>query len=67
MTFTIWTKVQLQWAARHAVKHGDTDSTCLGAKFFQVLRKTEALYNLKPYTLPSDQEWFYSSLAIHQA
>jgi hypothetical protein len=67
MTLTIWTEAQLQWAVRNAVKHGDTDNTCLGAKISQVLRETEALYNLKPFTLPSHQEWFYSSLTIHQA
>jgi hypothetical protein len=67
MTLTIWTEAQLQWAVRNAVKHGDKDNTRLSAKISQVLRETEALYNLKPFTLPSDQEWFYSSLAIHQA
>jgi hypothetical protein len=68
MTLTIWTEVQLQWAVRNAIKqHGNTDNTRLGAKISQVLRETEALYNLKPFTVPSDQEWFYPSLAIHQA
>jgi hypothetical protein len=67
MTLTIWTEVQLQWAVQNAVKHGDTDNIRLGAKISQVLCETEALYNQKPYTLPSDQEWFYPSLAIHQA
>jgi hypothetical protein len=67
MTLTIWTQVQLHWAVRNAVKHGDIDTTRLGAKISQVLRKTGALYNLQPYTLPSNQEWFYPSFAIHQA
>ena len=67
MILTIWTEVQLQWAVRNAVKHGDTDDTRLGAKIAQVLRETEALYNLKHSTLPSDQVLFYPSLAIHQA
>jgi hypothetical protein len=67
MILTIWTEVQLRWAVRNAVKHGDTDDTRLGAKIAQVLRETEALYNLKPTTLPSDQGMFYPSLAIHQA
>jgi hypothetical protein len=67
MTLTTWTKVQVQCAVRNAVKHGDTDNTRLGAKISQVLvRETEALYNLKPFILPSDQECFYPSLAIHQ-
>jgi hypothetical protein len=67
MILTIWTEVQLQWAVRNAVKHGDTDATSLGAKFSQVLRETEAIYDLKPTTLPSDHHIFYPSLAIHQA
>ena len=68
MILTIWTEVQQQWAVRNAVKHGDTDATSLGAKFSQVLRETEAVYNLKPTTtLPSDHHIFYPSLAIHQA
>jgi hypothetical protein len=66
MTLTIWMEVQLQWAVQNAVKNGDTDNTRLGAKISQVLRETEALYNLQPFILPSDQEWFYPSLAIHQ-
>jgi hypothetical protein len=43
------------------------DDTCLGAKLAHVLGETEALYNLKHYTLPWDQGLFYPSLAIHQA
>jgi hypothetical protein len=67
MTLTIWTEVQLQWEVRNAVKHGNTDNTRLGTKISQVIRETEAFYNLKHFTLPSDQEWFYPSLTIHQA
>jgi hypothetical protein len=67
MILTIWNEVQLQWAVRNAVKHGDTDNTRFGAKIAQVLRETEDLYRLKPSTLPSDQVVFHPSLAIHQA
>ena len=67
MILTIWNEVQLQWAVRNAVKHGDTDNTRFGAKIVQFLRETEDLYRLKPSTLPSDQVVFHPSLAIHQA
>ena len=67
MILTIWTEVQSHWEVRNKVKHGDTEVTRLNSKFAQVLRETEALYKLKPTTLPCDQGVFYPTFAIHQA
>ncbi len=67
MIITIWTAVQAQWEVRNKIKHGDTDATRLTSKLAQVLRETEALYELKHSTLPCDQAAFYPSFAIHQA
>jgi hypothetical protein len=67
MILTIWTEVQSHWEVRNKVKHGDTEVTRLNSKFAQVLRKTEALFKLKPTTLPCNQGVFYPTFAIHQA